>query len=153
MRILSTLRARRALASAGWLLTAACASAPATSASVSTPRVDFVAVPASAANAPADATTPPTVRVSQGRVEILGQLMTPDPCFDLTAAFTNANRELRVMVNATKRPGMCATVIETFAYRATILNLHQATTHSTSCTRCRIETPAASVVKQSVTIK
>jgi hypothetical protein len=121
---------------------------------VPTARVDFLAAPATAANAPAGATTPPTVRVSQGQVEILGQLVTPDPCFDLTAAFTNANRELRVMVNGTKRPGMCATVIETFSYRATIVNV-AAGDYSLEVVHAlpNSSTPPAPVVKQSVTVK
>jgi hypothetical protein len=130
---------------------AGCASTPAVS--NTNARFDFVAAPASAASAPSGTTAPPTVRVSQGRVEILGQLVTPDPCFDLSGAFTNANRELRVLVNATKRPGMCATVIETFAYRGTIADLppgdytlevvHSAPNPSTPTT----------VVKQSIAVK
>ena len=115
-------------------------------------RVDFVAAPSGAANAPAGTTTPPTVRVSPGRIEILGQMVTPDPCFDLSAAFTNANHELRVMVNGTKRPGMCATVIETFAYRATIVNVATGD-YSLEVVHALPNTPAASAVKQTVTVK
>ena len=119
---------------------------------VPTPRVDFAAAPSGAANAPAGTTIPPTVRVSPGRIEILGQMVTPDPCFDLSAAFTNASHELRVLVNATKRPGMCATVIETFAYRATIVNVAP-DDYSLEVVHALPNTPPASAVKQTVTVK
>jgi hypothetical protein len=141
---------RFALATAGWALTAACATSPA----VSTAKLDFVATPAGAANAPAGATTPPTVRASQGRVEILGQLMTSDPCYDLSATFTNVNRELRVQVNATKRQGICAMVIETFAYRAVIEPI-PAGDYSLEVVHALpgSSTPTSSLIKQSVTVK
>jgi hypothetical protein len=134
------------------MLSAACASTPTSAPVMNTPRVEFVAAPAGAANAPAGATTPPTVRVAQGRVEIGGQLTTPDPCFDLSAAFVDSNRELRVMVNAAKKPGLCATVIETFAYRATIVNLLPGD-YSLEVVHVRPNAEPQTAVKQGITIK
>jgi len=83
----------------------------------------FVAVPAGSLGAPTDATSPPTVRVSAGRIEIFGLIDTPDPCQLLTAEFTRSSQDLHLRVSTRSTGGACILILGRFAYTAVIIGL------------------------------
>jgi len=79
---------------------------------------EFVAALANTAGAPSNATSPPTVHVSPGRIDVDGILPTPTPCYDLTAELGRADRRLTLTVTARDRGGVCIQVLANFAYAA-----------------------------------
>ena len=73
--------------------------------------------PNGAPDAPDGATSPPTIRVQNGRLEVLGLIGTGTPCYDITAATLAADGTVRVEVTAAAQPVVCIQVLASFAYR------------------------------------
>ena len=84
------------------------------------PHVAFTAVDAVSPDAPDWATSPPSVRVSAGRIDVAGLIGTGNPCYDLRAETDRASHRVSLTVIARQRDVACIQVIARFAYLATI---------------------------------
>lgn len=66
----------------------------------------------------------PTLRVEKGEIEILGQLRTPTPCYELSTSLLNASNVVTLTVTAKEAPtdtaGACAQVLVVRDYGAAI---------------------------------
>ena len=83
----------------------------------------FVVAPAQSPEAPEGATNPPTVRVREGGLEVLGTLSTPQPCYDFDASLERDGRRLAITVTARGQGGGCIDVIAYFAYAVNVDDL------------------------------
>lgn len=84
------------------------------------PRVDFTAVNAVSPDAPDWASSPPSVRVAPGRIDVAGILDTGAPCYDLRAETDRGARRITLTVIAREQNDACIRILASFAYRATI---------------------------------
>jgi hypothetical protein len=74
--------------------------------------------------APEGATSPPTVRVRPGGLEVLGIITTPSPCLDIAAAVERHDRTLSLTITASSdRLELCIGVLGHFAYAADVPDL------------------------------
>ena len=74
--------------------------------------------------APDGATDPPTVRVREGGLELLGIITTPHPCLDVAAELERVDRTLTLDVSASSdRLELCIGVLGRFAYAADVPDL------------------------------
>lgn len=102
------------------LLLAACA----TSTSPQPEDVPFVVAPVHGPGAPAGATNPPTVRVRDGGLEVLGIISTPSPCHDIDAELRRDARTLAIVVSARDDGSeACIAVLGEFAYAVDVDDL------------------------------
>ena len=56
------------------------------------------------------------VTLDRNLLEIYGRIITPDPCYDLSAYRTISGKEVRVTVVATRRPRGCDSSVDHFRY-------------------------------------
>ncbi len=73
--------------------------------------------------APEGATNPPTVRVREGGLEVLGLISTPYPCYDIDASLERDTRQLAITLTARGRNVACIAVLGTFAYAVDVDDL------------------------------
>jgi hypothetical protein len=74
--------------------------------------------------APEGATNPPTVRVREGGLEVLGIITTPHPCLDVAGELQRDGRTLSLTVTASSdRLELCIGVLGHFAYAADVSDL------------------------------
>ena len=73
--------------------------------------------------APEGATSPPTVRVREGGLEVLGIISTPYPCYDIDASLERDGRRLAITVTARGQNVMCIAVLGAFAYSVDVGDL------------------------------
>lgn len=76
--------------------------------------------------APEGATNPPTVRVREGGLEVLGIISTPSPCHDIDASLERDGRRLAITVSARGRNVFCIAVLGAFAYSVDVGDLDPA---------------------------
>jgi hypothetical protein len=89
----------------------------------SDPGLRFVAVDRNSPQAPDWATSPPTVRVANGRIDLAGIIGTGDPCYDLRAESDRDGQQLTLSVVARSQNVPCITVLASFAYTASLDDL------------------------------
>ena len=74
--------------------------------------------------APEGATDPPTVRVREGGLEVLGIITTPHPCLDVSAELERDGRTISLAITASSdRLELCIGVLGRFAYAADVPDL------------------------------
>lgn len=66
--------------------------------------------------APEGATNPPTVRVREGGLEVLGIITTGHPCHEIDAVLRRDDRSLAITIVAVAEDVPCLTVVANFAY-------------------------------------
>ena len=101
------------------LLLAACSS----STSPERERPPFSVGPVDSPEAPEGATNPPTVRVREGGLEVLGIITTGHPCHEIDAMLQRDDRSLAITIVAVAEDGPCFTVIANFAYAVEVDDL------------------------------
>lgn len=80
------------------------------------PAAAVVAV-AGSDSAPSGVTSPPSLRVSDGTLTVLGVISTPDPCQSIRVFAERTGDARTVVVEATSRGETCIAVLGSFAYR------------------------------------
>jgi hypothetical protein len=83
----------------------------------------FVSMAANSAGAPPDATNPPTVRASRGRIDVVGLVETPTPCQTLSGDVMRSGQTLSLNVAVRSTGGACVLILGRFAYTAGITGL------------------------------
>ena len=87
------------------------------------PGLHFVAVHRNAPEAPDWATSPPTVRVSSGRIDLAGIIGTGSPCQDLRAESDRDGARLTLTVVARSQNVPCIAILGSYAYTAALDDL------------------------------
>jgi hypothetical protein len=75
------------------------------------------------------ATSPPTVRVSEGRIEVVGIALTPNPCYDVSASTARDGQRITLTLRARANSAVCIQPLGGLAYRAAIADLAPGTYH------------------------
>jgi hypothetical protein len=84
---------------------------------------DFAVGPVGSPDAPDGATSPPTVRVTDGRMKVLGIVSTPSPCYEIGAGLERGGHTLAIEIVAQDQHVVCIGVLSAFAYRVEVADL------------------------------